>query len=127
MEGMLMVEFVVIFIVMFVAFMFYIFFFRIDWETHIEMTEKQGVDYGWGSFADFKREFDKYEWDSRGWKESGWDRENNSEFHASIVVFNGKGMLLKSPIDWYKASSYAKNHIKSKIVDNRVRNYDWSK
>lgn len=118
--------YILIFLIL-VALMIFFIVISVDWLIHLSMTKDEKTDYGWGSFEDFKREFGKYNWNSGAYDESTWDRQNNCKFHANIVVFNGVGMLLKSPIAFYKVKKYVKGDIKQKDSDNRNKHFNWSK
>lgn len=75
----------------------------VNWLTHIMITKGNVKIYGWGSFNKFKREYNKHNWDYENitnefycfhFDRSRWERSTESTLHASIVIFDGKGMLL---------------------------------
>lgn len=66
------------------------------WSVHKEMTESNCNEWGYGSYKEFKSEYTKIdEWEQgRPYIKSHFHRDSDSEIHASIVRFNGKGMVL---------------------------------
>lgn len=112
-------------ILMLIGLMVFLIVISIDWLIHLSMTKDEKKDYGWGTFEDFKREFGKYTWDNEGDDDGMWDRKNNGKFFANIVLINGVGMLLRSPIAFFRAKRFVKGRIKHE--ENIDRNYDWSK
>lgn len=96
----------------------------INWLTHMEMTKGDGKHYSWGygSFKNFKQEFEKYEWDDERWYgKSLWNREHKCEYHASIITFGGHGMVMKTPIDLILVRVYIRRYFKTKYPK-----YTWS-
>ncbi|EGL17730.1 MULTISPECIES: hypothetical protein [unclassified Paenibacillus] len=92
-------------------------FVSTDWLTHITMTKSHTDTYGYGSYTQFVKQFDKYAWshESFGNGESLWNREYSCEFHANIIKFESKGMILKSPFALYRAKRYVKRYCKETL------------
>lgn len=91
--------------------------------------------YGKASFDKFRKEFDSVLWTHD--KEFKWSlfyyKENSyeciSEIHADIFMFNHIGMIMKTPIDYWKAIRYAHKYIKTHFADDLKRKntklYKW--
>lgn len=74
--------------------------FNTDYHTHKNMVKKNTEVYGYGTFDDFLREFNKFK---------NWERDSNFpksyfgkgddyyryKIHANIIMFDGEGMILK--------------------------------
>ena len=73
-----------------------------SWKVNIEMTRDNAPVCEKGNFIKFKKEFVKYNWGIHNERyftymffiESMFDYKSNSELHAGITCFNGKGMIL---------------------------------
>lgn len=108
-----------------------IIFGGISWSVHISMTRSstKRYGYGWASFKKFKREFDKIEWEYKSiWKNSLFGNYltlSSSQFHASIIEFNTKGMIMRTPLDWYLAKRYVKKHIKNNFLPPKPPKVKW--
>lgn len=97
----------------------------VDWIIHISQTKCFSKHYGYGSFKDFRKQFQKYNWSNDNVFRYGlWDRENKCEFHASIVKFNDIGMILKNPIDWLLVRIFVFKYVKNNFIE---KPFDWSK
>ena len=62
-------------------------------------------------------------WAQRDWNSSLFyysDKkyDNDSKFHANIIQFQGKGMIL-NPLDYAKASLYTQKYIKQNFKRNK--------
>lgn len=93
----------------------------VEWSTHREMTRNHADKLAYGNFQDFMREFGRHTWEPRTshFPDSFFDRQTNSEIHASIVRFNGVGMLL-SPLGWFRVTRFLKaNKIKHSPVEKK--------
>jgi len=89
------------------------------WIVHIEMTKENTQKYGWGNYEKFLREFKKYNWENGGWEKSLFDYETNSQLHASIIKFEGKGMLL-DPISYLRTVIFVRRYIKNHIDEKEI-------
>ena len=77
----------------------------VTWRVHLAQTRELTERYGWGSYESFRREFER---EGRQWTlENGslFECHTASKFHASIVKFDGKGMLLPF-LDWLRVILY---------------------
>ena len=92
--------------------------------------------YGKASFAKFKENFDKTSWvHKREWKWSLFYEDkknytgNTSEIHADIFMFNHIGMIMKTPIDYWKAIRYTHKYIKTHFPEDlnkkNIKTYKW--
>lgn len=71
--------------------------------SHERMTKKHSDNYGYGNFKKFQTEFYKKNWEiSKTWNNSFFHHPSNSEIHASIIKFDGIGMVISNPIDYIK-------------------------
>jgi hypothetical protein len=66
----------------------------INWPVHLSQTREYSAAYGWGTFADFLREYGNREWNSYGWEESWFCDADNSEVHADIIRFGKKAIRI---------------------------------
>jgi hypothetical protein len=101
--------------------LFFVFIF--PWLIHIIVTISNNTPYGWSNYNTFVKEFDKYNWDNEKWHaHSLWDRKNACQLHAGLITFNGKGMILKTPIDYTKKILFVRKYFKkNNIGNNKVR------
>ncbi|WP_310877020.1 hypothetical protein [Priestia megaterium] len=63
------------------------------------MTKLEQIPYGKAGYRKFKREFKKREWSKMKNIEGGLESEN-SKLHASMFIFDGKGMMIHNPISY---------------------------
>lgn len=91
-------------------------FLFIDWRVHISQVNNFTIVHGRGTYKRFLEEFNKRQWVQRGWTDSWFGLLDDSEIHASIIKFDGRGMTL-SYLDWGRVQLWIKNHktIKSTI------------
>ena len=77
--------------------------FLVSYSVHRSQVLDEGVGWGYGNFEDFIREFNKRQWEKDGtYKKSFFgvgDRHGLDHIHASIIKFDGKGMIL-DPISY---------------------------
>ncbi|BDR74246.1 hypothetical protein K144316041_p20850 (plasmid) [Clostridium tetani] len=89
--------------------------FLIDYLTHISLCKDQDLPYGYGTFKDFIREFNKYNnWTVKSYEGSFFSgQEKNIDewpryrIHNSIIMFDGKIMILY-PISYFKFKVWGK-------------------
>lgn len=109
-----------LFFFIFVALLIIGIYLWVEWSTHLDMVNCNARNVGWGSYKDFKREFNKINW---RWKENfptsvfcnSYFDENYSQFHANIIMFNDKGMKIRNPISFILCKRYVKKHIKNNL------------
>ena len=79
-----------------------VFMSSIGWSVHIDMTRKNTKTHGWGNFNDFLKMIEKGNWEER--EEAAFcdslfaknkDDYYNWKVHADILIFDGKGMILR--------------------------------
>lgn len=109
-----------------------IIFWIADWLTHVEMVKINTGYYEKANYKYFKEKFNELDgkWDRKGWNSSlfyipiksnrFYDFDRKSEFHANIIMFDGKGMIL-NPIDLIRAKIYVKKYIKKHFIRNNVK------
>lgn len=73
----------------------------IPWQVHRAMTIEKTSQWGHGTRSEFWREFDSHAWEpvDDAFADSWFERSTESKIHASIVAFDGKGMVL-GPLDF---------------------------
>ncbi len=109
-----------------VLFVFGFLIFIAFWFGRIKMTTEYTNKYGWGSFNKFKKEYNKCKWSIDAnyncfyHAKSRFDYPSDSELHASIIKFNGKGMLL-DPISMLRASSYMRKFEPPKQKKEKIK------
>lgn len=73
-------------------------FFLLGWTVHLSIMNGQSRDFGWGSFNDFKREYNKRVWQrDNKYRRSHFgvgDCYSSNYIHAGIIRFNNVGMKL---------------------------------
>lgn len=85
-------------------------FLCIPWQTHLDMTKDYSKVYGKANYKKFIEEFEKIDWNRDDWFENSYFHyESDSKIHANIYKFNGKGMLMRTPYDYYRVYRYLKN------------------
>lgn len=91
----------------------------VSWLTHIDMTKGDSSKQGWANYKTFKEYFNRYEWeDSDIFKGSYWNRKLDCKYHASIIKFEGVGMLINNPINYLLVNNYVRKYPpKKKIFD----------
>lgn len=99
----------------------------ICWGVHISMVKCETSNWGWGSIKNFKKEFNKYtNWSNEDWGgHSLWDRKSNCKIHADIVLFNGIGMIMRTPIDYLLMHLFLRCKIKE--LKGGQLHYNWNK
>ncbi len=82
-------------------------------EVHRDMTRQFSKSVARGSYADFVREMRNHNWKTKpSWPTSFFDYSTDSEVHASIVRFDGVGMLLGA-WDWWRVKRWLKKNTMS--------------
>ena len=91
--------------------------------------------YGWASFKKFKNELNKINWEhKKDWKYSlflyvGDSCKLDSQIHADIFSFHRIGMIMKTPIDYWRANAYihkyVKEHFKDDLNSKNNQLYKW--
>lgn len=102
----------------------------IPWLTHRDMVMKNPdiKTYGYADYDKFVKYFDKVVWShEKMFPESLFDYLGGNKFHASIIQFDGIGMVMKSPFDFMKARAHVKSYIKEHFPNLRTKNttYRW--
>jgi hypothetical protein len=100
----------------------------VSYSTHKDMVRTSTRQYGYGTFEDFKREFAKRKWIYRSlWRDSLFGSDDSydcgNKLHASIIEFDGKGMMIKNSIEYLKVRIYIAEAVR--IAKNRDL-VDWS-
>lgn len=123
-------------IIMLIVFFILLFTFRFfldsenpsfKWETHKVMIEKSTDYYGKGCWNVFEENFKKRKWlRDRKYPESIFDHSTNSQIHASIIQFDGIGMLLNKR-DYKKFLKFMKEEIKNIPFEKELFNWGCDK
>lgn len=99
----------------------------IGYITHLSMVKSKG-NYGKGDFNLFKKNFFKYDLKrDEIWKTSWFDRESDSKYHADIIMFDGKGMYMENPYEYFKVLIFMSQMY---IIDKKIEKQneiDWYK
>lgn len=83
----------------------------IPWQVHKSQVKNHCHTYGYANYQKFIEEMNKHKWEQRGWKDSLFDYQNKSEIHASVFKFEDKGMIMRTPVDYFRASVFIKKYI----------------
>ena len=74
----------------------------IGWSVHISMTRNNSEKHSWGNFDDFLKMVKKGKWEEReetihydSLFAKDMEDYNNWKLHADIIIFNGRGMILR--------------------------------
>lgn len=97
----------------------------ISWLTHKDMTRGKCDTCKKSDFKTFKRLF--IDCDMRPMKhfKGSWENESNdSEYHASIFKFKGKGLIMKNPIEYLKVIFFMRTLRKHIENGNEIEWYD---
>lgn len=98
-------------------------FSLVYYTTHIDMTKSRTKIYGYGTYSKFLREFNKYNWQQGDYFESSlFDGKNNCQIHASIIEFDGIGMIMRTPLDYFLAVMFVRRYIKQL---GKIKLYQW--
>jgi len=71
----------------------------INWSVHRDMVKSSANEWGKGNFDNFRTEFNKRKWERNKLFPYSWFDQSNilydqNYIHASIIKFDGKGMIL---------------------------------
>jgi hypothetical protein len=113
-----MIEFITcfIFVLLFIS--------VITWGVHITMVKGEGCEYGWGTYEQFKREFDKCNWHNGSYGEALVDYDKGGYIHASIYKFNNKGMIMRDPFSYWATCLYIRKH--HRIIKPKRNTVNWN-
>ena len=99
---------------------------HIPWAVHRSMVRENNSSYGKTDHKKFVEEFNKVEWIYKeSFKDSLFSIDNKDQVHASIIEFNGKGMIINNPISYLKVRKHIENYIKENfnVVDDTVKEW----
>lgn len=98
-----------------------------SWSVHREMVNDHCPKRAIGTYREFVLAMSHHKWKREpNYPTSFFDRSTNSEVHASIVQFDGCGMLLGF-LDWIRVSNYLDKHaIRSARKNNLVADPPWN-
>jgi len=98
----------------------------LEWSSHIDIVKSYTEKYGWSSFKTFKKNFDATEWtdmDNDKYYVSRYLNKNLiSKTSQYIFKFNNIGMIMKTPLAFFRARRYI---IKYKKAMNKKELYKW--
>lgn len=104
---------VAIFILGVIGLFAFIFGVVLPWDVHRTMVKNSTNSYGEAGYDKFLEEFHKVDWvNDSTFSESLFSRDHNDKIHASIIMFNGKGMMMKNPVAHFRVERYVKRYIK---------------
>lgn len=85
----------------------------ISWGTHISMVRDQKIPYGYAGYKDFVREFCASGLlpDKRGFKGSMFSEDRADKYHASIIQFDYRGMIIRNPIEYAMVVIFVKLYL----------------
>ena len=97
-----------------VAVVFTLYVLIVSIHSHRSMTRRYSDKLAYGTFSDFLREMASHNWErDPRFPTSFFDSKTDSEVHASVVRFDGVGMIL-SPLDWLRVCRYlGKNQVRT--------------
>lgn len=74
-----------------------------------------------GTYQDFVRQFYLQEWPDKNPTGSFFNRKTDSTIHASIIKFNGVGMIMKNMFHFYLVCRFLHKHPIEKLPSNYWR------
>lgn len=57
-------------------------------------------------------------------RDSLFDKKSKSEYHAGTIKFNGKGMIMKNPMELWAVEKYMKRFFKELEIQERDNNWE---
>ena len=89
----------------------------IDYGVHISQVKKLTKEYGKGDYKTFIKEFEKVDWQLGECDKKSLLYFSNgsitSMICAGLIKFNEVGMIMKTPIDYWKMCSFLKKYFKN--------------
>lgn len=96
--------------------------------THHEQTINESVEYGWGTFEDFVREFEKREWERKEkHPESYFGTDKNyysNMIYAGVVKFDNIGMIFRYKKDFKKYVNWIKDNQLTKAKQSEIKPFN---
>lgn len=95
------------------------------WAVHVSMNKEEGQKYGYANFKKFKEVFESKEISkerNRSYSNPNSFFTENMYYHASIIKFNGKCMIINNPFSYLLVVIYMKKYIYNNYTKkNRVK------
>jgi hypothetical protein len=96
---------------------------KVGYESHIDMMQGEHIPLAKGTFQDFLNQFKKYTWERQlNFPKSFFSKErlenysHAGEIHASRIIFDGVGMVMKNYKEWGLFSKWLE---KNKLVEDK--------
>jgi len=93
-----------------------------SYDTHIAMVKRHTNKYGKANYNIFVQEFNKCKWETESFKGSLFDKSTDSEIHASIIKFNGIGMIMQDFVEYLKMRYCLYRYLKNTKIDKEIKN-----
>lgn len=108
--------FVLLVIILIVLFFTYIFTMHINWDVHKDMVRSSTEFYDKAGYKRFVEEFNKVDWlPNLYFKGSLQSKDSKNKYHASIIMFNGKGMIVNNPVSYFRVVRYVNRYIEKEF------------
>ncbi|QJI52423.1 hypothetical protein [Psychrobacillus phage Perkons] len=118
---------VLIILTLVVVILFAIVFLSIDWIVHIDMVKSETKQYGKAGYKKFIEEFEKVKWEQPEYlslPKSLFTPNHCDKYHANIILFNRKGMIINNPVSWLLVKKYVKKYLRDNFGnDNNVKEW----
>jgi hypothetical protein len=82
----------------------------VSWLVHKNCVVNTTVKHGKGSFKQFIREFNKYNWKYDGKEDALFDNDNKCIVFKDVLLFNDTGMIMVNPLEFWKVKRYVKKY-----------------
>jgi len=98
----------------------------INFIIHKSMTRENSKKQAVGTYWDFLYQFNQQEWENDNvWESSFFNRETDSKYHASIIKFNGVGMIMKNTLHYFLVGWYIFRLTQAKKREKVFGGYYW--
>ena len=95
--------------------------------VHRSMVINNCDVWDYGTFDEFVREYEKYEWETHGSFENSlfvkdyYSSKVKTRIHADIINFEGKGMVMSNIINYYKMKRFVNSEYEKRAehIDKR--------
>ena len=85
--------------------------------------------WDYGTFDEFVREYEKYEWETYGGYENSlfvkdyYSNKAKTRIHANIINFEGKGMVMNNIINYYRMKLFVRREYRKRAeyIDKRQK------
>lgn len=93
----------------------------ITWTVHISQVKDERCPYGYAGYKDFIREFNKSKLEkSNMWDWSMFSKDRSDYYHAEIIKFGGKGMIIRNPIELCMVKIFMRRQCRANRIQEKI-------